>query len=185
MRGLIGVDIGGSGIKGAVVDLKKKKKGNTGRARIMLMGSKLDIPEYTKAIESQGAVVVADRYCLGALPTTLDPIKVEGDPFYNLAEHTLRTVHCPRMMEKHEERLEAILKIVKDYKVDGIIIECIKFCDIWNVDTVPLMEALRKEGIPVMRLEREYRHTGEGQLITRTQAFLESIESRRISAAAK
>ena len=166
-------------------DLKKKKKGNTGRARIMLMGSKLDIPEYTKAIESQGAVVVADRYCLGALPTTLDPIKVEGDPFYNLAEHTLRNVHCPRMMEKHEERLEAILKIVKDYKVDGIIMECIKFCDIWNVDTVPLMETLRKAGIPVMRLEREYRHTGEGQLITRTQAFLESIESRRMSAAAK
>ena len=77
------------------------------------------------------------------------------------------------------------MQIVKDYKVDGIIIECIKFCDIWNVDTVPLMEALRKAGIPVMRLEREYRHTGEGQLITRTQAFLESIESRRMSAAAK
>ena len=79
--------------------------------------------------------------------------------------------------------MKDILRLVKDYKVDGIIIECIKFCDIWYVDTVPLLEALREEGIPVMRLEREYRHTGEGQLITRVQAFLESIESRRISRA--
>lgn len=161
--------------------LAKKKKGTTALARLMVMGAKLDNSDYVRTIESQKAVVVADRHCLGSLPTTLDPIKIEGDPFYNLAEHSLKTVHCARMMEKYEERLEAILKIIKDYKVDGVVIQCIKFCDLWNLDTVPLIEALRKEGIPVLRLEREYRHTGEGQLITRVQAFLESIESRRLN----
>lgn len=37
------------------------------------------------------------------------------------------------------------------------------------------------------RIAKEFlsKKTGEGQLITRTQAFLESIESRRMSAAAK
>jgi len=34
---------------------------------------------------------------------------------------------------------------------------------------------LRKEGIPVLRLEREYRLSSEGQLSTRVQAFLESM----------
>ena len=172
-------------IKRLKKQLDGKKSGHKGRARIMVMGNKLDNPDYIRAIESQGAVVVADRYCLGALPNTFAPVKVEGYPFMNLAEHILTSSRCPRMMEKFDTRLEDILRLVKDYKVDGIIIECIKFCDIWNVDTVPLMETLRKAGIPVMRLEREYRHTGEGQLITRTQAFLESIESRRMSAAAK
>jgi len=170
-------------IKRLKKQLDGKKSGHKGRARIMVMGNKLDNPDYIRAIESQGAVVVADRYCLGALPNTFAPVKVEGDPFMNLAEHILASSRCPRMMEKFDTRLEDILRLVKDYKVDGIIIECIKFCDIWYVDTVPLLEALREEGIPVMRLEREYRHTGEGQLITRVQAFLESIESRRISRA--
>jgi benzoyl-CoA reductase/2-hydroxyglutaryl-CoA dehydratase subunit BcrC/BadD/HgdB len=163
--------------------LASKKSGHKGRARLMVMGNKLDSPDYIRAIESQGAVVVADRHCLGALPNALAPIKVAGDPYQNLAEHILTTSSCPRMMEKFDERLEDILRLVKDYQVDGIIIECIKFCDIWYVDTVPLLEALREAGVPVMRLEREYRHTGEGQLITRVQAFLESIESRRINRA--
>ena len=170
-------------LKRLKAQLDGKKSGHKGRARIMVMGNKLDNPDYIRAIESQGAVVVADRYCLGALPNTFAPVKVAGDPFLNLAEHILTSSRCPRMMEKFDTRLEDILRLVKDYKVDGIIIECIKFCDIWYVDTVPLLEALREEGIPVMRLEREYRHTGEGQLITRVQAFLESIESRRISRA--
>ena len=64
-----------------------------------------------------------------------------------------------------------------------LIIEVLKFCDIWNIDTITVVEALREAGIPVMRLEREYQHSGEGQLITRTQAFLESIETRRATAA--
>ena len=168
-------------VKKLSADLKKKKQGINGRARIMVMGGKLDNPDYIRAIESQGAVVVADRLCLGALPSALDPVKLEGDPYRNLAEHYLTKVHCARMMEKRDDRIAELIDLVREYRVDGVIIEVLKFCDIWNIDTITAIEALRKEGIPVMRLEREYRHTGEGQLITRTQAFLESIEGRRIA----
>jgi benzoyl-CoA reductase/2-hydroxyglutaryl-CoA dehydratase subunit BcrC/BadD/HgdB len=40
---------------------------------------------------------------------------------------------------------------------------------------MPLVSALRKEGIPVLKLEREYRLGSEGQLRTRVQAFIESM----------
>jgi benzoyl-CoA reductase/2-hydroxyglutaryl-CoA dehydratase subunit BcrC/BadD/HgdB len=40
---------------------------------------------------------------------------------------------------------------------------------------MPLVTALRDNGIPVLKLEREYRLGGEGQLRTRVQAFLESM----------
>jgi benzoyl-CoA reductase/2-hydroxyglutaryl-CoA dehydratase subunit BcrC/BadD/HgdB len=38
-----------------------------------------------------------------------------------------------------------------------------------------MVAALRKEGIPVLKLEREYALGGEGQLRTRIQAFIESM----------
>jgi benzoyl-CoA reductase/2-hydroxyglutaryl-CoA dehydratase subunit BcrC/BadD/HgdB len=43
------------------------------------------------------------------------------------------------------------------------------------VERSPLVATLREAGMPVLRLERDYRLTGEGQLRTRIQAFLESM----------
>ena len=51
----------------------------------------------------------------------------------------------------------------------------LKFCDLWGVDAMPLVTALREQGIPVLKLEREYRLGAEGQLRTRVQAFIESM----------
>jgi benzoyl-CoA reductase/2-hydroxyglutaryl-CoA dehydratase subunit BcrC/BadD/HgdB len=79
------------------------------------------------------------------------------------------------MMEDFDRRLQTIIDTASQYRVDGVVLEIIKFCDLWGVDAVPLVEALRKEGIPVLKLEREYRLSSEGQLRTRVQAFLESM----------
>ena len=38
------------------------------RTRIMLVGSEIDDPEFTKLIEMCGAYVCADRYCFGSVP---------------------------------------------------------------------------------------------------------------------
>lgn len=38
------------------------------RARVALAGSEIDDPEFTKLIETCGAMVVADRYCFGGFP---------------------------------------------------------------------------------------------------------------------
>jgi len=104
------------------------------------------------------------------------PVDVNGsDPVMALAEHTFRKTLCPRMMEDFDRRLNMIIDTVKEYRVDGVVLEIIKFCDHWGLEAVPLVEALRKKGIPVLRLEREYRLSSEGQLSTRVQAFLESM----------
>ena len=39
------------------------------RARVVLVGSEVDDPEFTKLIETCGAMVVADRYCFGSFPS--------------------------------------------------------------------------------------------------------------------
>ena len=146
------------------------------RARLMVTGSHLHNPEFIRVIESQGGLVVADLFCTGSIPG-FPPIEMtaNGDPIRTLAEHTFKKTLCPRMMEDFDRRLKTIIDTVRQYRVDGVVIEIIKFCDLWGVDSMPLVSALRKEGIPVLKLEREYALGGEGQLRTRVQAFIESM----------
>jgi len=144
------------------------------RARVLLVGSQMDDPEYVRVIESQGALVVADRFCTGSLPG-LDPVPEQGDPIHALAEHYLRKTSCPRMMEEFDARVRDIVGAAREYAVHGVIVQAMKFCDCWGVEAAPLTRALRDAGLPVLRLEREYALTGEGQLRTRVQAFLESM----------
>ncbi len=144
------------------------------RARLMLVGSHLHDPEFIRIIESQGGLVVADRFCTGSMPG-LGLIDYGGDAIRALAEYSFKRTLCPRMMENFDLRLQKIIETVREYRVDGVAIEIIKFCDLWGVDSMPMVSALRKEGIPVLKIEREYRLSGEGQLRTRVQAFIESL----------
>ncbi|HOT46491.1 MAG TPA: 2-hydroxyacyl-CoA dehydratase family protein [Spirochaetota bacterium] len=161
-----------------VEDFRRRavERGGVGpyRARIMVAGGELDDLSFIDVIESQGGLVVADRFCTGSLPG-LEPVPESGDPLRAIAQHTLYKVLCPRMMEEFDEREEAIRQTALEYRADGVIIQAIKFCDTWGVEGSTLTAALRSAGIPVLRLEREYRHGGEGQLRTRVQAFIESM----------
>ncbi len=166
-------------VRGKIVDYKNKLEGQPGRsdyrARLMVVGGQLDDPAYLETIESAGALVVADRFCTGSIPGTT-PIPVDRPSLLRaVAEHTLQTPSCPRMMEDFDARLQQILSAAEEYRVDGIIVEFIKFCDTWGVETAALVPALRQAGHRVLCLEREYSGTGAGQLQTRVQAFLESM----------
>ena len=48
------------------------------RARVMVAGSEIDDPEFTKLLESCGAFVVADRYCFGSIPGREEIVLEEG-----------------------------------------------------------------------------------------------------------
>ncbi|MFZ2632188.1 MAG: 2-hydroxyacyl-CoA dehydratase family protein [Desulfosalsimonadaceae bacterium] len=161
-----------------ILDFKKEleHRENAGkfRARLMVTGSHLHDPEFLRVIESQGGLVVADLFCTGSIPG-FAPIQPNSDPIRALAEHSFKKTLCPRMMEDFDRRFTTIIDTVREYKVDGVVIEIIKFCDLWGVDSMPMVNALRKEGIPVLKLEREYSLGGEGQLRTRVQAFIESM----------
>ena len=155
-------------------EIEKREGVGEFRSRLMVTGSNLHDPEFIRAIESQGGLVVADLFCTGSIPG-FAPVEMNGDPIRALAEHTFKKTLCPRMMEDFDRRLKTIIDTVKEYRVDGVVIEIIKFCDLWGVDSMPMVNALRKEGIPVLKLEREYSLGGEGQLRTRIQAFIESM----------
>jgi len=51
----------------------------------------------------------------------------------------------------------------------------IKFCDLHGVDNMLFERDLESEGIPCLRIEREYGSFDTGRIKTRVDAFLERI----------
>ncbi|MBR5741729.1 MAG: 2-hydroxyacyl-CoA dehydratase [Firmicutes bacterium] len=154
------------------------------RCKVLLAGSENDDPDFTKLIEGCGALVVCDRYCYGA-EEARRPIEIrKGEkPLRAIARHYLETSQCARFMEQKEMRArkQHIAELAKEYNADGIIICSNKFCEYWSYErTIDTIVLQRDFGFPVCSIEKEYINSASGQLRTRFQAFVESVEIKRI-----
>ncbi len=154
------------------------------RARVALVGSEIDDPDFTKLIESCGAMVVADRYCFGSFPGR-EQIEIrDGESAFDaVCRHYLHWNQCARFMDgmKIEQRTEEVKRLVKDFSADGIIYENMKFCEFWSYEKVLQNHIFTNElHIPCCTIEKEYALGAVGQLRTRFQAFIESLEIKQI-----
>lgn len=154
------------------------------RCKVVVAGSENDDPDFIKLIESCGALVVCDRYCYGAVEAR-QPIEIaEGqDVLDAIARHYLKTSNCPRFMPQDEMRVrkQRLADLCKSYNADGIIVTSNKFCEYWSYERVIDTIIMRRDyDIPVCSIEKEYINSASGQLRTRFQAFVESIEIKQI-----
>ena len=154
------------------------------KIKVLLAGSENDDPDFIKLIEGCGALVVADRHCYGSLEARQHIDIEEGDdPLTAVAKHYLLKSQCARFMEQQEmrHRKKVLADYADEYHADGIIVESNKFCEYWSfermIDTIVLP---RDFGYPVCSIEKEYINTASGQLRTRFQAFVESVELKKI-----
>ena len=159
------------------------------RARVVVAGSEVDDPEFTKLMESCGLFVVADRYCYGTLPGREQIVLAPGeDALQAIARHYLRTSQCARFMhtEHVEGRKEYIRHLYEEYRADGVIYLQMKFCEFWSYEKVLGVHVLNNEmDIPTIGIEKEYNLQSAGQLRTRFQAFTESLEIKKIHGGAR
>ena len=154
------------------------------RAKIVVVGSEMDDPEFTSLIEDSGALVVADRYCFGAFPGRQEIIINEGeDVLTQICLHYLKTSQCPRFMshEKVQERRDFVKKLVDEYNADGVMYEQLKFCEYWGYERALASYVMSGDyGVPTAAVDRQYTASASGQLRTRVQAFVESLEIKKI-----
>ncbi len=144
------------------------------RARLMVVGSACDDPAFIEVVEDLGGLVVADSLCFGSRYFE-QPVEVNGELSLALAKSYLNRPSCARMSGGEPERWEFIKQMVERLKVDGIIYQRLRSCDLWGGELLYLRKKLKESEIPLLELEREYWLTGVGQLKTRVEAFLELI----------
>ena len=155
------------------------------RARVVLVGSEIDDPEFTKLIETCGAMVVADRYCFGSFPSR-ERIEIQdGETAFDaICRHYLHWNQCARFMDgmKIDQRHAEVKRLVDEFHADGVIYENMKFCEFWSYEKVLASHILTEEmGVPCCTIEKEYALGSIGQLRTRFQAFVESLEIKKIN----
>jgi len=174
-------------LKETLEELKTRKTDDKPfyRVRVVLAGGENDDPDFTKLIEDCGAFVAADRYCFGSLPGREEiEIRENETALAAIARHYIETNQCPRFMnpEKVHGRKQYLKQLASDYNADGLIIQQMKFCEYWEYERMYCQHVMESEyGLPCMGIEKEYVNTSTGQLRTRFQAFVESLEIKKLS----
>ena len=146
-----------------------------GRVRLLVAGSLMDDPEFIENVEDMGAIVVTDTLCFGTR-AFWDLADENGDPLDALIDRYYNHAPCPRMAEEYPQRLAFVKEQAGRARVDGVILEHIKFCDLHGTDNALLKRDLEEAGIPAIELERQYGPLADaGRIRTRAQAFIERI----------
>lgn len=162
-------------LKKLLNETQTRKRSVDGKARLLVAGSLLDDADFIENVEGLGAVVVADALCFGAR-TFWDLTDETGDALDALVKRYFNHVPCPRMAGEYPRRLAFVKEQAERARVDGAILEHIKFCDLHGTDNALLKRDLEKAGIATLELERQYGPLADaGRLRTRIQAFLERI----------
>ena len=154
------------------------------RVKIAVVGSEIDDPSLTKLIEGCGALIVSDRFCFGSTPgREVIELNDEEDVLRQICRHYMETSECARYIsdEKVHQRRETADRLAREYKADGIIYEQMKYCDYWGFERALVSYIMQEEyNWPVLSIDRLYNNGNSGQLRTRVQAFVESLEIKRI-----
>ena len=163
---------------------RRPDKKNPYRARVVVVGSEVDDIDFIKLVEDTGAYVCADRFCYGSFPGR-DPITLtdDEDALTQICRQYMNRAQCPRYMDmpKMLGRREYVSQLAKEYAADGIIYEQIKFCDPWAYERMLGSHILNDDyGYPVLSVDRPYNIASSGQMRTRVQAFVESMEIKKI-----
>lgn len=146
------------------------------RLRIMISGCPMSsgntkVPEI---IESRGGVIVAEESCTGTR-SFWDPVDESKDkePMLALAERYLK-IPCS-CMSPNDRRIENVLELAKEFKVDGVVYYTLQFCHGYNIEKYKVQQALKKAGIPMLFIETDYSNSDVEQIGLRVDAFLEML----------
>ena len=159
------------------------------RVRVAVVGSEIDDPNLIGLIESCGALVVADRFCYGSFPGRQEiALSEQEDALTQVCRWYLQNTECPRLSSLHrvKYRNDHVAQLVREFRADGAIYEQMKFCTYWSYERVIANQIMPRDyGIQVLSIDRPYIVGQSGQLRTRVQAFVESIEMKKLRAARK
>ncbi len=132
-------------------------------------------------IEQADAIIVADETCSSNRMFN-DMVSVDewfvNDMIDGIADRYLKGCTCP-IFTKNEDRKRRIIDLVKEYKADGVVYQAFAGCQVYEMEQRSVLEAMEKEGIPIIYLESDYSPSHLGQLTTRIEAFVESLKNRK------
>jgi benzoyl-CoA reductase/2-hydroxyglutaryl-CoA dehydratase subunit BcrC/BadD/HgdB len=145
-------------------------------SRLLLSGCPMAVPNWKVpfVIESSGAVVVGEESCIGTR-NTRDLVDESGqtvDEMLDALTNRYLQIDCA-CFTPNQDRLDHIVEMARDLKVDGVIHYALSFCQPYTMEAYKVDKALQKAGIPMLAIETDYSMEDVEQLKTRVEAFVE------------
>jgi len=162
-------------------ELKTRKLNRDTGKRLMIIGSENDDIEYLRMIEtlaereSVGCTVVVEEHCTTTRYFWDEVDTAIEDPLTAIAKRYVNRTPCPSKDWPKRSRIDRILQLAKEFRVDGAIVMQQKFCDPHETDIPFVRKALKENGVPTYFLEFDVT-TPAGPFAIRTEAFLETLE---------
>ena len=142
--------------------------------RLMILGSEDDDSKFIAMVEDLGSRIVIDEHCTGTR-YFYEEVNTNGDALASIAERYIKRIPCPSKDWPERTRVDHIVKLAKEYNIQGAIVMQMKFCDPHELDTPAIKKALENDvGVPTIFLEFDVT-VPIGQFKTRVEAFLEII----------
>jgi hypothetical protein len=151
-----------------------------GTKRIMLTGTPLAIPNWKlhNIVETSGAAVVCEEMCTGTryFEKLVDESGATLEEQYQALANRYMNINCA-CFTPNSGRIDDILRLAKEYKVDGIIDVNLKFCNLYDTEGYFVERVMKEAGIPVLGIETDYTDSDAQQLRTRVSAFIEMLNN--------
>jgi benzoyl-CoA reductase/2-hydroxyglutaryl-CoA dehydratase subunit BcrC/BadD/HgdB len=146
--------------------------------RLLLSGCPMAVPNWKLPyiVESSGAVIVGEESCIGTR-NIRDLVDESGDTLEELLDALVdryMRIDCA-CFTPNEERLQHIVALARDLKVQGVIHFALNFCQPYAIEAFKVGRALEAAGFPMLSLETDYSMEDVEQLKTRVEAFLEMV----------
>jgi benzoyl-CoA reductase/2-hydroxyglutaryl-CoA dehydratase subunit BcrC/BadD/HgdB len=156
----------------------KKQIAYNNYPRILLVGPSIANGDYTviEMIKEAGGEIVIEEICEGVRYYWRD-IEKKGDAFESLSRgYLVDRVPCAYMVDSNKKRLDFTLKLIEDYKINGVIWYELMYCETYDSESYFFAQKLGERDIPMLILESDYGTADTGQMKTRMQAFIEIIK---------
>ncbi|GAA0110203.1 double-cubane-cluster-containing anaerobic reductase [Clostridium tertium] len=154
----------------------KNTKKYKSKPRILITGCPLGTAteKVIKAIEDNGAYVVAFENCSGAKAVE-DLVDEDNSDIYDALAKKYLSIGCS-CMTPNPNRIKLLDKMIDEYKVDAVVDVILTACHTYNVETLSIKRFVNtKKDIPYMSMETDFSNSDIGQLNTRMAAFIEML----------
>jgi len=143
-------------------------------AKVLVEGIMVEPIALLDAFKDNDVAIVADDLAQQSRMFRVEGRK-EGTVYEKMAYRIVDAYADPLLLDEKKEHGAELIKMVKEYGADGVVVAQMKFCDPEEYD-YPIYEAeLKAAGIPVLYMEIEQNMESVGQYATRIQAFAETL----------
>lgn len=151
------------------------RKVSEDKKRILITGCPLAgaTQKLVAAIEENGGTVVCFENCIG-IKSVEDLVDESKDPFDALTEKYLN-IPCS-VMTPNNKRGEMLERLIKEYKIDGVVDMVLQACHTYGVETHTMKKVVNGVNeTPYISIETDYSQSDVGQIKTRVAAFIEML----------